>query len=319
MIACDVLVLGAGPAGCAAAIRARQGGLSVTMVERRVQPGLAPGETLHPGVEALFVQLGMGPALREAGFHRHRGIWVEGGGRRRFEAYGADLHGPWRGFQVDRAVLHGMLQSAARAAGAQLLSGRSACALLLEDGRVAGARLEDDAVRARWTVDGTGRHAWLAEQLGLPVETYSPPLRACFGWREAHAGCADGQPRIVFGTDGWDWEAPLGRERVAWLALRVQGQGAAPQGMDMAWRLRPACAGPGYFLVGDAAAQIDPSSSHGVLRALMGGIYAGFLATAGGRGRGAESGLVAGYRAWVRGQFLQDVARLRDMHRAWLV
>ncbi len=318
MIVCDVLVLGGGPAGCAAAIRARQAGLSVALAEQRAKPGLAPGETLHPGAEVLFDQLGMGQALRDAGFHRHLGIWVEHGGQRSFQAYGADDDGPWRGFQADRAVLQDMLQGAARACGVHWLAGCSPEALLREGDRVAGIKLAGGEVRARWTIDATGRRAWLACQLGLPAEAFSPPLRAHFGWREGQATCPDGQPRIVFGPGGWDWEAPLGQGRTAWLALRAGGPDAARQGMDMTWRLRPACAGPGYFLAGDAAAQVDPSSSHGVLRALMGGIYAGFLAAAAATANADEDELAAHYRTWLRGQFLHDVARLSDMHRAWL-
>ena len=318
MIGCDLLVLGAGPAGCAAAIRARQGGLRVALVEQRLAPGLAPGETLHPGAEVLFEDLGMGSALRNAGFHRHRGIWVEHAGQRHFQAYGADANGPWRGFQVDRALLQEMMQNAVRACGARLLMGCQIAGLLHEDGRVAGVRLAEGDMRARWTIDATGRHAWLASQLGLASETYSPPLRVRFGWRAAQASCTDGQPRIALGPDGWDWEAPLGRDRVAWLVLRRAGQEKAEHGMDMTWRLRPACAGRGYFLAGDCAAQIDPSSSHGMLRALMAGMYAGFLATASALGRAPESRIIADYRDWIRSQFLHDVARLRDMHHSWL-
>lgn len=318
-----MLVLGAGPAGCAAAIQARQAGLSVTLLDSRDQPQLAPGETLHPGVEAIFARLGVWPAVRAAGFYRHLGIWVARAGERRFHAYGADRHGPWHGFQVERARLHCILQDAAEAAGARFLRGRSPRGLILEGGRVGGVQLDDRLLRARWVVDASGRHAWLATQLGLAVEMHSPPLRVRFGWRNAADANHDGQPCIVLSEDGWDWEAPLGQGRIAWLALRI-GAGAAtdavatagkgPHGIDLAWRLRPACAGPGYFLAGDAAALIDPSSSHGVLRALMSGMYAGFLAAACTQGRCVEAGAAAIYRDWLGGQFAHDIAHLRAMH-----
>ncbi len=53
----DIIVLGAGPAGCAASIRARQAGLRVIMFDAKALPNVSPGETLHPGVEPLLKQL----------------------------------------------------------------------------------------------------------------------------------------------------------------------------------------------------------------------------------------------------------------------
>ena len=52
----------------------------------------------------------------------------------------------------------------------------------------------------------------------------------------------------------------------------------AVSGLDMTRRLHLSSAGPGYFLLGDAAALLDPASSNGVLRALMSGMLAADLA-----------------------------------------
>ena len=71
----DVLVLGAGPAGCAAAISARLAGMSVTLLDKRCASHRIPGETLHPGVESLFNSLGVIDEVLAQGFHRHSGIW----------------------------------------------------------------------------------------------------------------------------------------------------------------------------------------------------------------------------------------------------
>src|SRR4051812_35168753 len=50
----DLAVVGGGPAGCAAAIWAAKCGLQTVLMEAREFPRKRPGETLHPGVEALF-------------------------------------------------------------------------------------------------------------------------------------------------------------------------------------------------------------------------------------------------------------------------
>jgi 2-polyprenyl-6-methoxyphenol hydroxylase-like FAD-dependent oxidoreductase len=75
---CDLAIVGAGPAGCAAALCARQTGLRVILIEKKQQcTKRQPGETLHPGIESLFAQLGVREQIEAEGFHRHRGVWVE--------------------------------------------------------------------------------------------------------------------------------------------------------------------------------------------------------------------------------------------------
>lgn len=76
----DVVIVGGGPAGSAAAIACAGTGLNVVLVERAAFPREAPGETLHPGVESLLERLGVAGAVRAAGFLRHEGTWVRWGG-----------------------------------------------------------------------------------------------------------------------------------------------------------------------------------------------------------------------------------------------
>lgn len=308
----DVLILGAGPAGCAAAIRARQSGLSVVILEAKPVPGLAPGETLHPGIEPLLKQLGVLDQVLRAGFRRHLGIWVERESQRQFSSYGEDKDGPWRGFQADRRMFHQILQRAALDAGATLIRNASPQAVLTAGGRVRGVVIEDRHVHATWTLDATGRSAWLARTLALPASRRSPPLRVRFGWGNSDGKHRDDQPSFVFREDGWDWKAPLSLTRIAWVTLRIGENNRHPAGIDLTWRLHPRCAGRGFFLLGDAAATLDPASSHGVLRAMMSGVLAGHL-VAGCQYKGvAERAVIESYRTWLCAQFADDEQRLRQ-------
>src|SRR3712207_4284980 len=98
----DVVIVGAGPAGCAAAIGCAAAGLSVRLIEAALFPRDLPGETLHPGVEALLERLGVASEVRAADFPRHEGIWTHSPTGRVFTPYGAGAEGPWRGFQAWR-------------------------------------------------------------------------------------------------------------------------------------------------------------------------------------------------------------------------
>src|SRR5205814_10635389 len=87
----DVIVVGAGPAGSAAAIQCATAGLNTLILEREAFPRDRPGETLQPGIQPVLEQLG----IRDLPFPRHAGHWVEWGGPARFERFGADERGPW--------------------------------------------------------------------------------------------------------------------------------------------------------------------------------------------------------------------------------
>src|SRR5215207_6489953 len=72
----DVVIVGGGPAGSAAALWCVRQGLRVVLLEREEFPRHRPGETLPPGVEPVFVQLGVNEAIAAAGFTRHPGTQV---------------------------------------------------------------------------------------------------------------------------------------------------------------------------------------------------------------------------------------------------
>ncbi len=312
----DLIIVGAGPAGCAAAIRARQDDLRVVMLDISSSPRIAPGETLHPGIEPILNQLGVAQEVLQAGFHRHLGIWMECGGERRFVPYGEDERGLWRGFQADRRIFHQILRRAAIDAGTTLIPDSRPRNLLMSEDRVIGVEVADaHQYLGQWTIDATGRSAWLAKKLGIKAEVRSPPLRARFGWRPGDIAGHDGQPLFAFREKGWDWEAPLGDNRVAWVELRIRDLARRiPAGVNLTWLFRPDCAGPGYFLIGDSAAMLDPSSSHGVLRALMSGILCSHLIAGCQQSGVGEAEATSAYQAWLSEQFVHDEKNLLRLY-----
>ncbi|WP_407319028.1 FAD-dependent monooxygenase [Isoptericola halotolerans] len=150
----DVLVVGGGPVGLAAAVEARRAGFDVVVLEPRAAPvDKACGEGLLPGTLAAVRRLGVDPAgwdLRGISY-RQDGTVAD----HRFR------DGPGRG--VRRTVLHTALHEAALAAGATVVPGRVGTVGQDDDGVTAGG------VRARWLLACDGLHSRVRREVGLEV------------------------------------------------------------------------------------------------------------------------------------------------------
>ena len=329
--AADVVVVGGGPGGAAAAIVCARAGLRCVLLDPGPGPGGSPGETLHPGVEVVLRRLGVAGAVERAGFLRHDGHWVEWAGAPERQRFGADADGPWLGFQAPREVLDPLLVDAAEEAGAQVLHGCRARAALTDGApraRVTGVVTTAGPVLADVVIDATGRRHWLARELGLPIRRRSPALVVAYGYTEGTAGEV---PRLRAGQDGWTWTAPVTATRTSWMRLTLHHDPAtwrrlpaelagsrpsrATRGADVTWRSVERAAGPGWFLVGDAAAVVDPGASHGVLRALMSGATAARAVVDRAAGTVTEARAAAGYSRWISDWFAHDTARLDELYR----
>src|SRR6266446_4911731 len=62
---CDVLILGGGPSGCAAAITVAQSGHSTTLLERSDYCGVRFGESLAPETAPWIARIGLSATVRE--------------------------------------------------------------------------------------------------------------------------------------------------------------------------------------------------------------------------------------------------------------
>jgi flavin-dependent dehydrogenase len=326
----DVLIVGAGPAGSAAAISCAEAGLQVLITDRETFPRDRPGETLHPGVEPLFGRLGVLEQVRAADYLRHEGVWVSWGSRHEFVPYGGDAAGPWRGFQAWGADLDGRLLARTRELGATVLQPVAAWAPLVLGGRVAGVHTDRGTRRARFVIDAGGGRHWLARCLSLPLNRRTPPLAVRFGYAAGACPARDAAPAIVADERGWTWTARVRPGLYQWTRLTFgrrapesggpppQFAGLAPRGRrrgaDVTWRVVRPAAGPGYFLAGDAAFVLDPASSHGVLKALMSGILAGHLISGVHRGLWPEEMAARQYCGWLEEWFERDVLRLRGLY-----
>lgn len=328
----DLVVVGGGPAGAAAAITGAAAGLSVVLLEARGSPGPRPGETLHPGVEVVLRELGAADDAAVGSWVRHAGHWVQWGGPPRFEAFGGDAAGPWYGYQAPRDELDALLLDRAAAAGACVRRGCRAVDLTVTRGRVDGVVVEGGWLPTRHVIDASGRRHWASRRLAAPVDRVSLRLIASWGHLHGRWPARDDAPLLRADADGWTWTAQVASGVYAWVGLDVPGAGrlrtppahpaglsvaGGPHGADVTWRRAAAAAAPGLLLTGDAAGVLDPASGSGVLRALVTGTVAARAVADVRLGRLPEEHVITAYRRWHSAWFRADVARLDGLYRVF--
>ena len=332
----DLVVIGAGPAGTAAAITAAKAGLCVTIVERSAFPRHRPGETLHPGIEPLLRQLGVWETVEQQGFLRHAGMQVRSNGHTRLAKFGSDANGQWLGLQAWRAEFDQLLLQRARELGVRIRQPCAVASAILRDGRVVGVESDQGRILADFTIDAAGSRHWLANELHLPMQMASPKLVARYGYVEGDFAEAHDAPILIADDNGWTWMARVRERTYQWTRLAlchgsenvsrpsadespIELRSLTPTGhtcgADVTWRCVSAPAGPGYFLCGDAAAVLDPASSHGVLKGVMSGIYAGHLIEQVKSFSKSEDEAATEYSDWLTRWFRHDVEALQKHYQ----
>jgi geranylgeranyl reductase family protein len=229
----DVIVVGAGPGGAAAAYWCASAGLTVLLLDKAAFPrDKVCGDGLTP--RAVKELVAMGVPLRESdGWIRNQGLRVIGGGHR-LELPWPELSSyPSYGLARTRMSLDHTLAEHARAAGAKLLERTQVTGPLLDErtGRVVGvaARPVDDAGRRAGepveyrapvviAADGVssrlalavGREKRMDRPMGVAVRTYFRTPRHDDAWMESHLELWDGAPGRSDLMPGYGWIFALG-------------------------------------------------------------------------------------------------------------
>ncbi|MFG2620141.1 NAD(P)/FAD-dependent oxidoreductase [Streptomyces sp. NPDC048507] len=165
----DVVISGAGLAGCAAAILLARRGARVALLERRSDPAAYKRLCTHSltaNAYPVLDELGLVPALEEAGAVRNEARWYTRWGWIVPRAAPGGPGLPYA-YNVRRSVLDPLIRSRAAATpGVELLPGHRVTALVREAGRTAGVRAStprgEREIRARLVVGADGRESAVA-------------------------------------------------------------------------------------------------------------------------------------------------------------
>lgn len=165
----DVIVVGAGIAGCVTAYRLAQQGRSVALVERGVAPGsknLSGGVLYCRVMEQVFPDF-LDRAPVERRITRNVIQFLNADSAVAIDYRDPRLAEPVNGVTVLRAKLDAWLGEQCEEAGVDLLAGVKVDEVLREDDRIVGIRAGEEELRARVVVAADGVNSFLSRAAGL--------------------------------------------------------------------------------------------------------------------------------------------------------
>jgi geranylgeranyl reductase family protein len=299
----DILVIGAGPAGTAAAITAARHGRAVAVVDRATFPrDKTCGDGLTTEALRHLAALGLDPGgvaswapVADVVLHSPSGRVATLPFPRGHGALGA---------VATRRDLDAALVDLARSAGADVVEGRALVGLAATADEVTATFADGAKLTARWLVAADG----MFSDVRRLVDPAAPPYKGeMHAFRQYFRGWTGDQIHVLFEDDilpGYVWVFPLAGDRAnvgfgihrrpgvttrhlarLWPDLlarpsvrRVLGD-AEPEAPHRAWPIpaavedRPLTSGRVLF-VGDAASATDPLTGEGIAQALATGTWA---------------------------------------------
>ncbi len=300
----DLLVIGGGPAGTAAAITAARAGASVTLFEKGAHGrDKVCGDGLTPRAIAALDDLRIDHSVA----HRIDGLRMIAGKKERELLWPSTSRFPNHGAVWPRRKFDNHLLDVAVASGVDVRFGCEALPLL-EGERCVGVTVGTDTYRAPFTVLAAGAQGQAAQMLGavrdpnetfgLAIRAYAPTPRHAERHLEACLSLSDEHGTAVPGY-GWMFPAGDGTVNIGVGALSTM-KGFKKLNLNTlldqyaalvrdswqlgdyvekprAWRLPMSCvrrSGSGWVAVGDAAGFVNPMNGEGIDYGLESGMLA---------------------------------------------
>ncbi len=333
----DVLVIGAGPAGSAAAWSLARTGLRVALADRQSFPrDKVCGDGLIPDALGALDEMGLRHAIEEESIRlQELRLYAPNGST-------MSLAGEFR--CMPRMKFDELLVGAASRAGASVIEQTTAIGPVDDAGFVAGARFRsaagEDTIRARVTLLATGANASAMKAFGLrsPLKPNAVAGRAYF---DVPGAVASGFRHLCIVYDrslcpgyGWIFPGPNRRFNIG-VGFFSRGEGPMPalkdlwdrftsafepaaaivaqstqvtelRGAPLRTGLAGACFGrPGLLAIGESAAMTYPATGEGIGKAMESGLLAAALVTTALTNGRSLDGLHDEYETEFRSRFLR--------------
>ena len=301
----DVIVIGAGPAGCASALFLHQKGLRVLVLDRASFPrDKVCGEFISPAADDILKELGVLDSIQQSDPVRLRGVAISSYGKPELcidYPPCPDRTNPMTSLSLSRFQLDHLLVQKLIELGVVIREGHAVDDFLFEDNRVTGVKGRDEdnrsfAFSASVVVDASGRNGLSLRRLGLIKPHWGPGKVALAAhWENVqfpHDYCY-----MHVSSPGYTGMAPVGKDSVN-VVLVVEDRYVKGRELDtfyqtavmgnerrrsllsgarlkervrsvgsLAYDVRPVSCG-GLVLAGDTTGFIDPFTGEGIYLSL---------------------------------------------------
>jgi flavin-dependent dehydrogenase len=217
--ACDILIIGGGPAGSTAAILLAEKGHRVVLLEKARHPRFHIGESLLPANLPLLERLGVTDKVRAIGMEKWGAEFIShwDGREQEFQFANAWDKSLPMAYQVRRSQFDEILVRRAAAQGADVVEGcRARDVEFLDDERVRVHAEHDDGRMQTWEaaqlIDASGRDTFLGNRLKIKRRNEkhnSAAMYAHFTGARRNCGRQEGNISIYWFDHGWLWFIPL--------------------------------------------------------------------------------------------------------------
>ena len=220
---CDILVVGAGPAGSTAAALLAERGHDVLLVEKERHPRFHVGESLLPLNTEMLDRLGLRERVAAIGVHKPGAEFVADNTGKEVQfsfANGLDKRftSSW---QVRRSEFDTLLFDAAVARGVRTMQETRVTGVKLgaelgvDGGRAAVTAVDAEGemqISPRYVLDASGRDTVMAGKFGTKEanrRNNTAAVYAHFTGAEFRTGEREGYISVHLAEDGWFWMIPL--------------------------------------------------------------------------------------------------------------
>jgi flavin-dependent dehydrogenase len=304
----DILIVGAGPAGCASAITLAQKSLKVGLIDLIHPNRPKVGESVPAAIRRLLKHLGIDGITSVLTDNEYKpcisnaSAW----GQNEWHYQDALLNPEGNGWHIDRNAFDKALYKKAIEQGIIPIKNQLKSVTAKKEGYIITLKDQTSSstniLQTKWLVDATGRASKVGRALGFEKDKLSEQM-AAIAWVDTIEDC-DFSTRIKSVSNGWWYTALLPNQKriIAFHGLLddVRQQVHTPdafvesfneanllrdkmstnqiigkiQGKDASFGKLTKVAEHRFFAVGDAAIAFDPLAAQGIFFALYSGIQA---------------------------------------------
>ncbi|MDR5615773.1 tryptophan 7-halogenase [Arsenophonus sp.] len=206
-LTCEVLIVGAGPAGTVAARLLALAGIKVVLVDRVNIEQQKIGESLPGAARPMLERLGLVSWVEKSSSIINKGnLSCWGGTQLVATDFIRDPYGC--GWHLDRQQFDQNLRDAAEDAGALMIKGRISSVVENSDG--IQAKVGDQSITAQWVIDASGNSRFVASMFGVSKHR-DAPLFALYAWCKNNT--VDTRSVVEAVPTGWWYTAGLPDEQ----------------------------------------------------------------------------------------------------------